>query len=138
MAVMNVNWSPPVRMLRQFCALLVIFAGLFTGITYVNTGNAALAGTIFGVAAAIAAVGYAVPPVARVVYVGMMFVTFPIGWVVSHLLLGGIFYLVFTPVALMMKAAGYDPMKRHIDKSAKTYWQSRTPPVSTKRYFQQY
>ncbi|MEX1229524.1 MAG: SxtJ family membrane protein [Planctomycetaceae bacterium] len=133
---MNVNWNPPVKMLRQFCVLLAAFGTVFVG--YTRNDNPVAAWAIFGVTLLVSLIGYFVPAVARVVYVGMMIVTFPIGWVFSHVLLGGIFYLVITPVAIMMKLFGYDPMKRTIDKTASTYWQPHPPITSTKRYFQQY
>ncbi|MDA0832763.1 MAG: SxtJ family membrane protein [Planctomycetota bacterium] len=138
MAVMNVNWNPPKKMLQQFCVLLTIFGTLFAGVAYAKTGDPTVSLSIFVVALFLSVTGYFVPPFGRIVYVGMMIVTYPIGWTLSHLLLGGIFYLVITPLAIMMKLFGYDPMKRSIDKSAATYWQKRTPATSSKRYFQQY
>ncbi|MFN0197806.1 MAG: SxtJ family membrane protein [Planctomycetaceae bacterium] len=134
----KINWNPPVIMLRQFCLLLVIFSLLLAGGQYYKYENLAVSLWIVGVATVISLIGYRFPPFARIVFVTLMVITWPIGWIVSHLLLGAIFYLVLTPVAIMMKLCGYDPMKRTLDKSATSYWQRRTPTTSTKRYFQQY
>lgn len=48
--------------------------------------------------------------------------------VVSPVVLGVIFYGVFTPVAMVMRMAGRDSMKRRFDQGAKTYWVERDPP----------
>jgi hypothetical protein len=49
-----------------------------------------------------------------------------------------IFYLVVTPVAVIMRLVGRDPMERTFDRSAKTYWKPRRTDPSSTRYFRQY
>jgi hypothetical protein len=51
-----------------------------------------------------------------------MVLAFPIGWTVSHLLLGSIFYGVITPIGLLLRASGHDPMMRKFDRNASSYW----------------
>lgn len=48
--------------------------------------------------------------------------------IVSPLLLGLIFYGIFTPIAWGMRLAGRDEMKRRFEPQSKTYWQDRDPP----------
>jgi hypothetical protein len=48
--------------------------------------------------------------------------------VVNPLVLGGIYFLVFTPVALGMRLAGRDALRRKLDAKAKSYWIDRDPP----------
>ena len=48
--------------------------------------------------------------------------------VVSPIVLGVIFYGVFTPVALVMRLLGRDAMQRQFKPDAPTYWVERTPP----------
>src|SRR5438874_2698809 len=48
--------------------------------------------------------------------------------VVSPVVLGVIFYGVFTPAAFVMRIAGRDTMKRKFEPSAPTYWIGRNPP----------
>ena len=48
--------------------------------------------------------------------------------VVNPLVLGGIYFLVFTPVAVAMRLAGRDALRRKLDAQAKTYWIDRDPP----------
>ena len=74
----------------------------------------------------------------RGVYVVWMAAVFPIGWLVSHLLLAAIYYLVITPIGIMMRVCGYDPMQRRWDRQATTYWKPRRDTDDPKRYFKQY
>ena len=48
--------------------------------------------------------------------------------VVSPLVLGLIFFGMFTPIALAMRMAGRDTMKRKFDAAVTTYWIDRQPP----------
>lgn len=51
-----------------------------------------------------------------------------LGRVVSPVVLGVIFFAVFTPVAMVMRAFGRDAMYRRFDPAAKSYWVKRDPP----------
>jgi hypothetical protein len=51
-----------------------------------------------------------------------------LGKVVSPIVLGVIFYGVFTPVAGAMRLAGRDAMCRRFDPRARSYWVERDPP----------
>ena len=48
--------------------------------------------------------------------------------VVSPLVLGLIFYGMFTPIAWGMRLAGRDALRRRFEPEAKTYWLERDPP----------
>ncbi len=48
--------------------------------------------------------------------------------IVSPLVLGLIFYGMFTPIAWGMRLAGRDEMKRRFEPQLKTYWLERDPP----------
>lgn len=41
---------------------------------------------------------------------------------------GLMFYLFFTPAALVLKAMGKDPLRMKLDANAETYWITRVPP----------
>ena len=74
----------------------------------------------------------------RRVFVAWRWAAFPIGWAISHLLLVVIYYLVITPIGLVMRAAGYDPLERRIDRQAATYWTPRKPQGEPASYFRQF
>jgi hypothetical protein len=48
--------------------------------------------------------------------------------VVSPIVLGIMFFLVITPIGLLMRALGKDPLRLRFDRGAATYWIPREPP----------
>ena len=48
--------------------------------------------------------------------------------IVSPVVMGLIFFAVFTPVALIMRAIGRDALARSYEPAAPTYWKRRDPP----------
>jgi hypothetical protein len=50
------------------------------------------------------------------------------GRMVSPLVLGVIFFAVFTPVGLLMRAFGRDAMCRRFEPARRSYWVKRDPP----------
>lgn len=138
MAVIDVSWNPSPRELRVFAVLEMVFFGIVATIVYRRTGSAAWAGGIAGVAAAVGLLGLAVPAAIRYVYVVWMAAAFPIGWVVSHVVLAAVYFGVFTPIGLAMKLFGRDPMTRRFDRAASTYWTVRREGSGIARYFRQF
>jgi len=51
-----------------------------------------------------------------------------LGRIISPLVMGLIFFGVVTPIALLARLRGVDPMRRRFDPGAKTYWIERDPP----------
>ena len=51
-----------------------------------------------------------------------------LGRVVNPIVLGMIFFGVFTPVGLVMRMWGRDAMARRFEPDLKTYWLKRDPP----------
>ncbi|HLO78728.1 MAG TPA: SxtJ family membrane protein [Magnetospirillum sp.] len=48
--------------------------------------------------------------------------------VMTPVMMGLLFFLTVTPVGLLMRAFGKDPMRLKRDGKAQTYWVTRTPP----------
>ena len=48
--------------------------------------------------------------------------------VMSPVMLGVMFFAVFTPIGLLMRICGKRPLNLAFDRSAKSYWIERTPP----------
>ena len=48
--------------------------------------------------------------------------------IVSPLVMGLLFYLVMTPIALIMRMTGKDPLRLKYDAAARSYWIPRQPP----------
>jgi len=72
------------------------------------------------------------------IYLFWMAVAFPIGWCISHLILGLLYFGLFTPMALFFKLTGRDALAREIDKDAKSYWVEREGKIPNERYVRQF
>jgi len=78
------------------------------------------------IAAGIAAVVNLIFPLAMLsVYKLALFIAKGLGWFNTRLLLGILYFFVFTPIALILKIMGRDLLDRKIDRQAETYWNYR-------------
>lgn len=138
MSIVEINWNPSRKELRVFAVLQLVFFSVVAAIVFRRTGSLAVAGALWAVSLAAAAVGCWHPPWIRPFYVGWMAAVMPIGVVVSYAVLAIVWYLVITPVGLIMRLCGRDPMQRRWEPQAKTYWIPRpgAPPID--RYFRPY
>lgn len=138
MSIMTTNWRPSRDDLRKFgdvsLAMLVLLALVFRW-----RGMTAETGLIM------AAVGLVIYVLSRIsaklvkpLYLAMQAVGLPIGWVLSHVVLGIFYYLVLTPVGLVFRLIRRDPLQRRYDSEATTYWLEHRPTDSAKRYFNQF
>ncbi|MEZ6319358.1 MAG: SxtJ family membrane protein [Phycisphaerales bacterium] len=75
---------------------------------------------------------------ARRVYRVWMDASAPIGWTVSTVLLGVVYFVVITPMGVVMRVFGYDPMARGFDGGRASYWEERDAPGGARRYFRQF
>lgn len=82
---------------------------------------AVVPGVILGLA------GLIVPGALKHVYQGWMWVGHILGWVNTRIILGVLFYGIVTPMGLVMKLAGRDPMRRGFEPDAQTYRVTRQP-----------
>ena len=136
MSLIEVEYHPERRQLRVFgvagAAVLVVTGAM------VYPRQPTAAGLIWAVAAVAGAFAIMRPGALRWVYVGSMLVTWPIGLVVSWVVLAVVFYGVVTPVGLVMRLCGRDALGRRFDRRATTYWVPRAPANDPERYFRQY
>jgi hypothetical protein len=119
-------------------ALLALFFGLIGAIVLWRTDATFVVYVLWSVGVALGLLYYAVPSLRRPLYLGWMYAVYPIGWTVSHVLLGVLYYLVVTPVGLVLRALGRDPMHRRFDPAAETYWLERPARRDAKSYFRQF
>ena len=138
MPLVEINRNPSPRELRWFGLLLVAFCGLVSGLLYarfhwpVASWIPVVAGSV------VAAVYYLVPAVRRTIYFGWMYAFLPLGMLMSFLLLAAIYFLVFTPIGLVMRLVGRERVPRRFDPQATTYWIARPPARPPESYFRQF
>src|ERR1051326_4621008 len=91
----DINRNPNQRTLRQFAALLILILGGMAA----WKGNYAAAAVV----AAIGLLGLAIPAALRPIYVAWMIVAFPIGWLVSHVMLAVLYFVLFLPLGILFR-----------------------------------
>jgi hypothetical protein len=65
---------------------------------------------------------YIAYPIMKPVHVAWMKFAFVLGWINVRILLGLFFYLIVTPIGVIMRLFGKDLLDKKIDRSAKSYW----------------
>ena len=138
MALLQINRHPAAKELRWFGVLLAGFVVVAGALAHWQLEAPAAARIIWAAGAALAAVYATVRPLRRWIYLGWIYAAFPIGWTVSHLLLGAAYYLVLTPIGLLVRWIKGDPLGRELDRDAPTYWTERPPVRDVRRYFRQF
>lgn len=59
-----------------------------------------------------------------------------LGFIMTRIILGILFYLVITPIGLIAKLAGKDFIDKKIDKSKTSYWNYRTRQKFSKEIYE--
>lgn len=139
MSIVQINRDPSRRQLNQFGFVWLGFVALFGAIAWFKFDNPVLARGLWLAAVVVPIIGWLVPAFMRLVFVGMSYLAWPIGFVVSHVVLAAVYYLVLTPIGLIMRLIGYDPMRRGFDREAASYWVERPAAAAEpRRYFRQF
>lgn len=138
MSIIEINKNPTRRELNWFGLMFAAFFGIVGAVILFRFGGVTTARVMWAVAGGITVLYYLLPPLRRRLYLGWMYAAYPIGWVVSHVMLGLIYYGVFTPIGLVMRLGGRDTMHRRPDPAATTYWVGHRPSDDPGRYFRQF
>lgn len=136
--MLEINRNPSRRELAWFGLALGCFFAILGGMIAWRTGAVLVPRVLWATGAVVVALYYAVPPLRRPIFVAWTTLTFPIGWLLTHLVLALIYYLVLTPAGLVMRLAGHDPMRRRFDRGAASYWDERPPQRESASYFRQF
>lgn len=138
MALLEINRNPSRRELGWFGVSMTAVLAVLGGIAYWRF-HAPVVAQVFGIASLLTAVLYlTIPAARRPLYLIWMFATYPIGWLLSHVILAVAYFLVITPIGLLMRICGYDPMQRQIDHSTRSYWIPRPASRESSSYFRQF
>lgn len=112
------------RVLRPSYSKLRAF-GILLGALIIFAAQTIEGADAFGGSAAgiiIIALAVLLPGAIEPIWRALMALTLPIGWLVSRAILVAFFYLVLTPVSLVLRIAGHDLMNRRLSEGG-TYWE---------------
>jgi hypothetical protein len=139
MSMIEINWNPSRKDLRIFgiaaliaSVVISLMLYIFKGIELQWISILIAVGFVIFLCSLISVKG------TRMIYLGLSLVTLPIGWILSFILLAVFYYLIVTPIGLIFRLAGRDPLHRKFDSTTKSYWIKRNSPDTLDRYFHQF
>lgn len=139
--MIRINRNLSARQLRTFGLLWLLFFGFFAYRLW-HTGWQTTGSALAAAALLVPLIGWWWLPLLRRAYLGLSYAVYPIGWLVSHLLLAIVYYGVLTPTGLGLRLLGKDLLQRRLDPQTKSntasYWIERPPPPRPERYFRQF
>ena len=133
----SIPFDPTAKVLRQFAAAwLIVFMAY--GICQYRHTHHELGITLVALAAVVGSLGLIKPGAVRWIFVGWMIIAFPIGWLISQVMLLTIFFLVLTPAGILFRLKGRDLLARKLSPGRSTFWTTKTIPKDVRSYFRQY
>jgi hypothetical protein len=139
MALIQINRQPSRLQLNVFGAMWLVVFAVVGGVVWGRGGPPWGVSLLAGAAVIVPVAGWIVPRFMRAVYLAMAYAALPVGLVLSFALLAAVYYLVLTPIGLLRRVCGGDPLTRRFDPGAESYWVPResTGSVDMERYFRQ-
>lgn len=138
MPLLERRTDPTPKELRWFGLVVWPMFLVVAALLHFKSHRPVAAGVVLGVSTLALVLYYALPPLRKPVFVSWMTLFHPVGWVMSHLLLGVVYYLVITPIGLLLRLLGRDSLTRELDPKAESYWIRRDGKVEPSRYFRQF
>ena len=138
MTLIRIDRHPTTRQLRVFAVGWIVALG-FLGFLLRRWLDSPLpAAAVWLGAVAVPLAGMVHRPVLRWAWLALAHLAYPIGWAVSHLVLAAVYFLLVTPIGLVLRALGHDPLARRPDPGADSHWRRREPPAGVEDYLRQF
>ncbi len=132
------TWREPTnRDLNILALLFLAFPGAVGGLAlWKGSAN----GWIWIAVGCVLGISRLIPPLFKAIYRFWITISIVLGYFVSRILLTIIFFIVITPMGLIMRVMGKDPMERKLDPDAATYWEPKEQEKDTsiERYEKQF
>ncbi|MCA1585664.1 MAG: SxtJ family membrane protein [Acidobacteria bacterium] len=136
--MITIDYKPGAREVRSFSRLwLPLFVAALGGVIWWRTGAPTAALWVWGAGGVLIVAALSSPHVARLLFVGLVVVTYPIGLVVSYVILGAMFFLVFTPLGWAMRRSGRDPLALAA-RARRSHWVRYEQDDRPERAFRQF
>ncbi len=145
--MVEINWQPDERTLRQFGwialggFLLVALLAWNEWLVFsfgLGSARATVAGAFAGLGVLSALFSLIAPKANKPIFLGLTLLSYPIGFVLSYVIMGFLFFGLITPVGLVFRLIGKDPLNRSFDRAASTYWSDPRPRRGKDSYFRQF
>ena len=130
--------EPTAMELRYFGLLLAAFLGVIGALARFRWRGPVAGWALWSLALAVASAYYALPPLRRPLFLAWRTALLPVERTVSYLAMGIVYFLVFMPVGLILRAVGRDPLDRRFDRGAGSYFVRRRMASDPAQYFRQF
>ena len=139
MSMIEINWNPENKELRNFGNIAVAASIILSLLLYLFKHlSMSWIMVIISIGFVIFLSSLISSKITRIIYLSLTLLTFPIGWIISFLVLGIFYFLIITPIGLLFRLIGHDPLNRKFEPTVKSYWLTRQPPDKPDRYFHQF
>ena len=136
--MIQIKRNPSVSELRRFASIWLPLFGAALGAGAWRAGETRATIAVGATTFALALTSWMLPAVARALFLGLSYITFPIGFVTSWVALGIVYFAVLTPIALVRRVLGTDVLHRGRDTTASTYWRRRQESSDRASAFRQF
>ena len=130
--------NPSAKILRQFAAAWLVFFGLIAARQYFHYHHQQAGITVAAIAIVFGISGLIKPTIVKWIFVSWMTLAFPIGWLISQIVLALMVFLILTPMASLLRLKGRDPLLRKPPANRSTFWLAKQTPADVRSYFRQH
>lgn len=145
--MIEINWQPDDKTLRQFGWIAFVGFSLIALLAWkewlvfsfgLGAARTAVASTFAGLGVVSALFSLVAPKANKPIFLGLTLLSYPIGFVLSYVIMGFLFYGLITPLGLVFRLIGKDPLNRRFEPQAATYWSEPRPRRGKDSYFRQF
>ena len=133
----HVNWRPDARELRRFAIAMLIGFSLLGLLAAWRAGGVSTTAIVLWSLGVFLAGAAFVPKLGRLAYLGVYLPTSIIGYFVSNVILTLMFFLVITPLGILLRLMGKDFLQQRRQKQ-KTQWMPVKGVKSEDSYYRQF
>jgi hypothetical protein len=134
----HIQWTPTSSDLREFAAAMLIGFGVLGVAAGLRTGQIESPSVwLWGMGAVLASTALT-PGLGRATYLAVYIVSGVLGYLISHVMLVLLFYVVFTPIAMAMRVLGVDPLYLRGTLGGGTLWRSAGRDFPAGSYYRQF
>ncbi len=145
--MIEIDWRPDDRTLRQFGVIALFGFSFLASLAWwelfvfsfgLGEARPIVAGAFAGLGGLSAFFSLVAPRANLPIYLGLTVLSYPIGFVLSYVIMGFLFFVMITPVGLFFRLTGYDRLHRRFDPDATTYWTDPRPRRGKESFFRQF
>jgi len=134
----DLNLKPTDKILREFGVISIFGFGLLGALAAWKWDAWTLACMLWATGVVALLLALLRPRMLRWLYVPLMVAAFPVGFVVSNMILFILYFGLFTPIALVFRVAGRDALRRKLQPDCDSYWIEKKDPRPVSQRFKQY